>query len=216
MLLPLFCIFASAIMEQCPQYTIYFGDARVDITSSQPLDGSSLLVVDDSLSVLRAKIVKKVETNKFVTILSPNPSLTFKIVASQFVEVRAAGGVVTNGDGELLMIYLRRRWDLPKGHIEPGESSAEAACREVLEETGIVASIVGEKPLITTMHAYDTYGRWELKYTDWWRMEAVGGELRPQTEEGILGIGWYAGVELAESLKSTYPTIKAVVDALKR
>ena len=47
-------------------------------------------------------------------------------------------------------------------------------------------------------------------------MEAVGGELRPQTEEGILGIGWYAGVELAEALKSTYPTIKAVVDALKR
>lgn len=203
-------------MKQSAPYTIYFGDARVDITSSQPDSGSSLLVVDDTLSVLRAKVIKKVETDKFVTILSPNPRQTFSLLAAQFVEVRAAGGVVINEGGELLMIYLRKRWDLPKGHIEDGESSAEAACREVLEETGVEAVVVDDKPLITTLHAYDTYGRWELKYTDWWRMTAVGGELRPQTEEGICGIGWYSGIGLAERLNSTYPTIKEVIGALKQ
>ena len=202
-------------MEQSALHTIYFGDARVDITSSTPDNCSSLLVVDDSLSVLRAKVIKKVETDKFVTILSPNPCQTFSLFAAQFVEVYAAGGAVTNDEGELLMIYLRKRWDLPKGHVEQGEDSAEAARREVLEETGIEATVVGDKPLITTLHAYDTYGRWELKYTDWWRMTAVGGELRPQTEEGICGIGWYSGMGLAERLNSTYPTIKEVIGALK-
>ena len=203
-------------MKQSAPYTIYFGDARVDITSSMPDYTSSLLAVDDSLSISRAKVVKKVETDKFVTILSSDPRKTFRLLADQFVEVRAAGGVVISDADELLMIYLRRRWDLPKGHIEEGEGSADAARREVLEETGVEAITVGDAPLITTLHAYDTYGRWELKYTDWWVMRSIGGELRPQTEEGICGIGWYKGMGLAERLNSTYPTIKSVVDALYR
>ncbi len=30
-------------------------------------------------------------------------------------------------------------WSLPGGKIESGENTTEAACREVLEETGIIA-----------------------------------------------------------------------------
>ena len=34
-------------------------------------------------------------------------------------------------------------WSLPGGHIEPGEHAADAACREVIEETGVQVELVG-------------------------------------------------------------------------
>jgi ADP-ribose pyrophosphatase YjhB (NUDIX family) len=34
-------------------------------------------------------------------------------------------------------------WSLPGGHVEPGEPIAGAACREVLEETGVTCRILG-------------------------------------------------------------------------
>jgi 8-oxo-dGTP pyrophosphatase MutT (NUDIX family) len=54
----------------------------------------------------------------------------------------AAGVVVTDRDRGVLLIYRHRfitdvwGWEIPAGRIEPGEDPAEAAAREVLEETG--------------------------------------------------------------------------------
>jgi 8-oxo-dGTP pyrophosphatase MutT (NUDIX family) len=58
------------------------------------------------------------------------------------------GGVVyrvTDSVPELLLVTARfdqSVWVLPKGHIEPSESSGQAAVREVFEETGVTARIV--------------------------------------------------------------------------
>jgi diadenosine hexaphosphate hydrolase (ATP-forming) len=61
--------------------------------------------------------------------------------------VLGAGGVVFNIHGEVLMIqYPASRgggWSFPKGHIDPGETPEIAAVREVLEECGVRAEIVG-------------------------------------------------------------------------
>jgi 8-oxo-dGTP pyrophosphatase MutT (NUDIX family) len=46
------------------------------------------------------------------------------------------------------------KWVLPKGLIEEGETSKETALREVLEEMGVSASIVGEVPVKTIEYEY--------------------------------------------------------------
>ena len=61
--------------------------------------------------------------------------------------VLGAGGVVFNANSEVLLIrYPESRgggWSFPKGHIDPGETPEIAAVREVLEEGGVNAEIVG-------------------------------------------------------------------------
>ena len=52
-------------------------------------------------------------------------------------EIIAAGGLVFNEDGDLLMIFRRGRWDLPKGKLDDGEQIEDCAVREVKEETGL-------------------------------------------------------------------------------
>ena len=195
--------------------SIYFGDAEVVITDT-PQDHRYAVVYADTsiINNLGAKIQKKVETNKFVAVISQDPTATFEKLKQDFVLVEAAGGVVQNERDELLMIELRGRWDLPKGHIEAGEEANIAALREVEEETGVVAELVDKEPLMETWHAYNTYGRWELKRTRWWRMRALCGELKPQDEEGIARVEWCSAESVQERLKMSYATIRRVVNAL--
>ena len=195
-------------------YTIYFCDTEVVVTTESPNSQYTVLGVDASFAISCAKVVKKVETDKFIAIVTPDSDATFESLKSQFKVVFAAGGVVQSEGDALLMIELRQRWDLPKGHIEAGESDSVAARREVEEETGVVADIVGNEPLAVTWHAYDTYGCWELKRTSWWRMRASAGRVVPQREEGISKVVWCRREDVEERLKNSYATIKRVVGAL--
>ena len=54
-------------------------------------------------------------------------------------EIRAAGGVVVDESGRVLIVHRPRHedWSLPKGKLDRGESFEDAALREVLEETGL-------------------------------------------------------------------------------
>ena len=202
-------------MKHSATYTIYFGASTLHICSEAEASGACIMYACAQEKNLRAKIIKKVEFSKSVTLVSDNPEATFEALCREFKVVRAAGGVVTNERGELLMIRLRNRWDLPKGHIEEGEDSRTAALREVEEETGIKAEALDSEPLATTWHAYNIYGPWELKSTDWWRMRTSEENApQPQNEEGITEVRWMNGEERAEALNDTYETIKEVVRAL--
>lgn len=54
----------------------------------------------------------------------------------------------------------RGRWSLPGGRIEPGETAAQAALRELAEETGAVAEIIGLADVVESI-ARDAEGRVE-------------------------------------------------------
>ncbi|RJQ68552.1 NUDIX domain-containing protein [Pseudonocardiaceae bacterium YIM PH 21723] len=68
------------------------------------------------------------------------------------------GAVLVNGDGAVLLGNRIKAgesptWCLPGGHLEPGESFAEAAIRETAEESGITA--VGEARVFGVAHQLD-------------------------------------------------------------
>jgi len=126
---------------------------------------------------------------------------------SLFWYLEAAGGVVKNQEGDRLFIFRFGRWDLPKGKIEKGESPAEAALREVEEETGISGhKLISELP--STFHIYEHKGKKVLKRTYWFAMQYNGNEmLIPQVEEEILAAEWLSSERYNQIFSSTYASL---------
>lgn len=130
-----------------------------------------------------------------------------------FTVIMAAGGLVQNADGDVLMIYRRGKWDLPKGKMEKGEDLEICAIREVQEETGL-SEVEIQQFLVTTYHTYNDFGKQILKESYWYLMNASPGQtLIPQTEEDILSIEWVHQNAIKEKLKNTFPSIKDVIQA---
>lgn len=126
--------------------------------------------------------------------------------------VRAAGCVVQDDGGNLLLIRRNGRWDLPKGKVEPGETLLRAATRESNEETGLdVFALHNQNPL-KTYHIYNLYGGWHLKQTSWFRgycgYDKPAG--KPQEEEGITGIEWVSPDEWRRRLMHSYGTMRII------
>ncbi len=64
--------------------------------------------------------------------------------------IHSAGAVLyTVMDGERRYVLVREKngsYGLPKGHVEPGETLAETALREIREETGVTAVLHTSEP----------------------------------------------------------------------
>ncbi|MCA9035534.1 MAG: NUDIX domain-containing protein [Planctomycetaceae bacterium] len=53
-----------------------------------------------------------------------------------------------------LLMKHPKRWDLPKGHVDPGETDLQCALRELAEETGIEADAIEVAPEFLFEHRY--------------------------------------------------------------
>lgn len=189
---------------------VYFADKELLFTLGNAPEGYYAIAQNDESNFSRAKVVTFLGIYNKVAIICNDIQCAFDHFADEFVWVEAAGGVVENPAGEVVMICRNGRWDLPKGHREEGESMAECAVREVAEETGVVASSVAGL-LCSTIHCYNLYGKWEMKYTAWYEMKAEASQQPvPQTEEGIVSAEWVARDMIADRIKKSFATIKTV------
>ncbi len=196
--------------------TIFFTDKFITFASS-PAEGFDLTIdsrADTIAEISRAKVVTFFEKYNSVLFLCNTPQQAYDQFCSEFRSLKAAGGVVKNSSEQTLMILRNGRWDLPKGHLERGESLEQCALREVEEETGIKAITLGEK-ILETQHAYILHQEWAIKTTHWYAMQSDCKQTKGQSEEGIERVEWCDKEQTAENLKSTYPTIREVFKALK-
>jgi len=125
--------------------------------------------------------------------------------------VLAAGGVVwrrgLDGGLEVVLVHRPRYddWSLPKGKVDPDESDEQAALREVLEETTLVAELGPELPSTTYL---DRSGK--HKRVRYWAMTAASGSPRGATE--VDRAEW---VPLEEAFgRLSYPRDATVLGAL--
>ena len=197
-------------------FAVYFADKELLFTDSRPSGADFTLRAEPGEKIGRAKVLKILENHNSLAVLSSDPAAAFEAFATDFIRVEAAGGVVGDACGAWLMIFRNGRWDLPKGHWEPGETIEECAVREVGEETG-VRGVRIVRPLCETFHAYTMRGRWELKRTRWFEMRFDGAcALSPQREEGIERVVWCPPSELDGRLRATFPTIRCVMACVGR
>ena len=130
------------------------------------------------------------------------------------LKIIAGGGLVTNDNNELLMIFRRGKWDLPKGKQDEGETIEACALREVQEETGLT-NIKAGKLIGITFHEYydERFTKKEiLKESHWFAMQVKNvPTLVPQTEEDIEKAEWCNQEKINVCLQNTYPNIAEIV-----
>lgn len=101
------------------------------------------------------------------------------------------------------------RWAFPKGHVEAGESEAQTALREVLEETGVRVILLPEFRFVTNYSPV----RGTMKKVVYFAAHACAGEAVPQPGE----IEEARFFEVGEAMeKLTYPADKHLLRRVLR
>jgi 8-oxo-dGTP pyrophosphatase MutT (NUDIX family) len=204
-------------------YTISYNDkiiklANVALESHLKESSDSLKVYYPGKSKFLLSCLDKIEKDdqlQELIILAIDHKSLKSDFESLFKIIPAAGGLVLNNLGEVLMIFRRGSWDLPKGKIDAQEKKKDAAVREVQEETGLVNVQLLNK-LVTTYHIYrgQTSNRRILKPSYWYLMYSTDQKLEPQLEEDIQRAEWVKLKDARKKLRPMYRNIYFALDAL--
>ncbi len=202
--------------------TIYFGEKPVYLCDTMNPEIEDVrhhpdaVFIDELSNPAINSLLHEINKNQFHAgiILDENLKKLKKAFFTHFKLVKAAGGLVKNKSGDVLLIFRRGKWDLPKGKLDDNEGLVECAVREVQEETGLKNLEIG-KENETTYHTYVEFGKHILKESHWFQMISKTDELLiPQIEEDITEIRWVKKEDLKNYLDNTFPSIKIVLKKL--
>jgi 8-oxo-dGTP pyrophosphatase MutT (NUDIX family) len=98
---------------------------------------------------------------------------------------------------------------MPKGHLEPGETTEQAAVREVAEETGILGRVIA--PLGVIRFSFNAENRRVRKTVHHYLLVAEGGELSDADDE-VAAVEWVALDDLGQRL--AYADERRLADAV--
>lgn len=197
-------------------YKIYINEVVLIITESIPADVQDfeeIKAAEFDFFSFYEEAKKNIKPLKFL-LLSKDFKSYFKKIKQSMKLIKAAGGLVTNGENKYLFIFRNGKWDLPKGKLEKAENTKWAAVREVQEECGITIDSCGKK-ICNTYHIYELNDIKILKKTSWYWMRANKQEkLIPQIEEGITEVRWLDSGHFAMIRENTFPLIKDLLNVV--
>ncbi len=158
------------------------------------------------------EILKKLRKHKKIYLFFPKKKDLIKEFKSKIKTIYASGGIVKNKKSEVLFIFRRGKWDLPKGKADKGESKKQTALREVGEETG-VKELVISKFFRTSFHIVRSNKKYYLKETTWYLMNSnYEGDLIPQIDEGIKSVKWKNLKQVKKIKERTFKNISIILD----
>lgn len=198
-------------VKQFQMYKVFYYEKPLTLSEKPVTEAKNLKFLSES-QFNEALALLKNEDATHVNIYHYNLENLWKKFVNHFNYLEAAGGLVKNNKNEILFIYRLDKWDLPKGKVEPGETTELAAVREVEEECGI-SHLKIIKFITNTYHIYYD-SKLRLKSTYWYEMYYDGNEeLIPQIEEGIGIAEWKSQTEFPEVLNHTYENVKILLQS---
>lgn len=177
-----------------------------EIKGSPLINNASAVNILDYIEFLQADKTREV---KSVTFCVGKLSDFKKFVRKSAGFVKAAGGVVENAEGKILMMKRLGVWDFPKGKADPKEKSIVTALREVEEECNV--KVFANEKITTTWHTYFFKGQFAIKRTKWYSMGLISDRgMKPQIEEGIEELKWMTKDEASQEVENSYSSIQFV------
>jgi ADP-ribose pyrophosphatase YjhB (NUDIX family) len=131
--------------------------------------------------------------------------------------VGCSAGILDPAGNKILLVRRadNKRWAVPGGYMEPGESAAEAAAREVREETGLqvrVGRLIAVYSNPNILLEYPDGNRYQIVAL-YFAAEPIGGELHPSSETTEVG---YFSLDEIQHLEMGRFDRQRVADAFAR